>query len=271
MANVYTLQNIKDHRLGKRKGLNQDLFRNNTEIQKLRTHVLQVINEHKQLQNENTNLISHNAQKDIFIAESKTENITKSKKIRSLESMIKILESKLSLAQKNVFLIQKTSSNKESKVLSLKSKITELEHELGLNISELERLKSKNMSVSIVDQAGKINNIISDHTDNKSIAEQWLKEPTPIPEFPRVDTEIIPKISDEIDISKANNNIPQEIPKIPIEGIEAIPIALSTLMSSLSAYIFLTLLIIAVMWFIILRRTWNMGKKSNRLWDTWVG
>ncbi|CAG8737067.1 1754_t:CDS:2, partial [Funneliformis mosseae] len=44
------------------------------------------------LQNENTNLISHNAQKDIFIAEYKTENIIKSKKIKSLESMIKILE-----------------------------------------------------------------------------------------------------------------------------------------------------------------------------------
>ena len=125
MTNVYTLQNIKGHRLGsireqelenkihdaikskaeinnlseklqdkyikqikafdrERKRWNRDSLRNNTEIQKLRTHALQVINEHKQLQNENTNLISHNAQKDIFIAESKAENVIKSKKIRSL-------------------------------------------------------------------------------------------------------------------------------------------------------------------------------------------
>jgi len=67
-----------------RKGWNRDLLRNNTEIQKLRTHALQVINEHKQLPNENTKLISHNAQKDIFIAESKAENITNPRKLDRL-------------------------------------------------------------------------------------------------------------------------------------------------------------------------------------------
>ncbi|CAG8516404.1 4899_t:CDS:1 [Paraglomus brasilianum] len=63
-----------------KKRWNQDSLRNNTEIQKLRTHALQVINEHKQLQNENTNLISHNAQKDIFIAESKAEMLQNPRK-----------------------------------------------------------------------------------------------------------------------------------------------------------------------------------------------
>src|SRR6185369_6885746 len=132
-----------------RKGWNRDSLRNNTEIQKLRTHALQVINEHKQLQNENTNLISHNAQKDIFIAESKAENVTKSKKIKSLESMIKILESKLSSVQKDVILIQNDSSKKESEILSLKSKIVEVEHELASKVSELENLKSKAISIPI--------------------------------------------------------------------------------------------------------------------------
>ncbi|CAH1767495.1 8358_t:CDS:2, partial [Entrophospora sp. SA101] len=107
---------------------NLNSLRNNTEIQKLRTHALQVINERKQLQNENTNLISHNAQKDISLAESKAENITKSKKIRSLESMIKILEGRLSLAQKDVISIQNDSSKKESEILTLKSKIAELKN-----------------------------------------------------------------------------------------------------------------------------------------------
>ena len=64
-----------------------------------------------------------------------------------------------------------------------------------------------------------------------------------------------------------------------IPPIGTIPIMTSTLMSPLSAYIFLTLLIIVVMWFVILRRTWNIGrlkepllrnKKSDRLWDTWI-
>ncbi|CAG8597578.1 9198_t:CDS:1, partial [Cetraspora pellucida] len=95
------------------------------------------INEHKQLHNENTNLISHNAQKNIFIAEFKAENVTKFKKIKSLKSMIKILEIKLSSAQKDVISIQNDSSKKESKIASLKSKIAELE-----NIkSELEEVK----------------------------------------------------------------------------------------------------------------------------------
>ncbi|CAG8798370.1 11040_t:CDS:1, partial [Racocetra fulgida] len=111
-----------------RKGWNRNSLRNNTKIQKLRTHTLQIINEHKQIQNENTNLISHNTQKDIFIAESKAENVTKFKKIKLLEFIIKILESKLSSAQKDVILIQNDSSKKESKILSLKSKIVEVEH-----------------------------------------------------------------------------------------------------------------------------------------------
>ncbi|CAH1770943.1 6379_t:CDS:2, partial [Entrophospora sp. SA101] len=107
------------------------------------------------------------------------------------------------------------------------------------------------------------------------------------------DTEIIPKVSDEIDISKTNNNTLQEILNMtpylaqseinmssliesnsqmahsaeslipPIGGIGAIPIVASTLMSPLSAYIFLILLIIVVMWFMILRRTWGWRGKVN--------
>ncbi|RIB05004.1 hypothetical protein C2G38_2220859 [Gigaspora rosea] len=211
--------------------------------------------------------------KAISLANSKSENITKSKRIRSLESMIKILE--------------------KSEVLSLKSKITELERELALNISELEHLKSKNMSVSIVggnnkknitksrpegmDQVGKINGNILTYTNNE------------ITELPKNDTEINPKVSDEIDISKTNkdNMLDTLIKPNIVEAmsqnitpylaqrenisslielnsqmrhsleaspfpIEAIPIVSSTLISPLSAYIFLTLLIIAVIWFIIL-------------------
>ena len=58
---------------------------------------------------------------------------------------------------------------------------------------------------------------------------------------------------------------------LPVGGIGAIPIVASTLMSPLSAYIFLTLLIIAVMWFIILRRTWGLERKSVQLRDVWAG
>nr|CAG8667997.1 13138_t:CDS:1 [Entrophospora candida] len=245
---------------------------------------------------------------------SKAENDIKSKKIRSLESMIEILEGKLTSAQKDVISIQNDSLKKESENLSLKSKIAELENiksSLESKVNELKYLKSEAISKPIVggddeknmtkpddisaisepsknisqyflhgknmDQAGKIDTIcldtssaiIPDHTDDKStsIPEESVIRGSP----PSVDTEIIPKVSDKIDISKTNNNILQEIPNTPslIEsntqmgpgpGIGAIPIV---------AYIFLTLLIIAVMWFV--RRTWGFERKSDRLRDMWIG
>ncbi|RIB24798.1 hypothetical protein C2G38_2167554 [Gigaspora rosea] len=251
---------------------------------------------------ENQNLQFENASKAISFANSKSENITKSKRIRLLKSMIKILESKSSSVQIDVFSIQKNSSNKESGVLSFKSKITELEHELALNISKLECLKSKNMPVSIVGgnnkknitksrpEGWKINGNISTYTNNE------------ITELPKNDTEINPKVSDEIDISKTNkdNMLDTLIKPNIIEAmsqnitphlaqrenisslielnsqmrpsleaslfpIEAIPMVSSTLISPLSAYIFLTLLIIAIMWFIILRSSWNMGRLEEPL------
>ncbi|RIB07598.1 hypothetical protein C2G38_2045863 [Gigaspora rosea] len=351
-----------------RKGWNRNSLRNNTEIQKLRTHALQVINKHKQIQNENTNLISHNAQKDIYIVESKAENVTKSKKIKSLEFMIKILESKLSSAQKDVISIQSDLSKKESEILSLKSKIVEVEHELASKVSELECLKSEAISNPILggDDEGqspivsKIKNtqsreqssisnssnisVVSDPrhpvtaSGNKNLSKYFIHGKNmdqtekidngisvytndEIIELPKNDTEINPKINEETNISEINKDdildisikpnaseaMPQNVTPhliqpdnkmsslieshsqmrpslealpLPIGGIGAIrpnlealplPVMTSTLMTPLSAYVFLTLLIIAIMWFVILRRTWNIGKKSNQLQDMWVG
>jgi len=137
-----------------RKGWNQErkqwesVFSDVTsDKQKLHTHALELIGETKWLKIENTNLTSENIRKDLSLAESKAENVTKSKKIRSHESMIKILEGKLSSAQKDVISIQNDSSKKESEILSLNSKITELENiksELESKVNELECLKSEN-------------------------------------------------------------------------------------------------------------------------------
>ncbi|RIB15569.1 hypothetical protein C2G38_2192057 [Gigaspora rosea] len=140
--------------------------------------------------------------KDIFIAESKAEIITKSKKIKSLESMIKILE----VSEPN-HLVSAPSNNNISKYF----------------------IRRKSM-----DQAGKINNIISDYTDDKSIAEQWLKEPTSKPEFPRVDTVIIPKPKNYMSLlieSNAKMRPSLEALPLPIGGIGAIPVVASSLMS----------------------------------------
>ncbi|CAH1770754.1 7358_t:CDS:2, partial [Entrophospora sp. SA101] len=182
---------------------NRDSLRNNTEIQKLRTHALQVINENKQLQNENTNLISCNAQKDISLAESKAENDTKSKKISSLESMIEILEGKLSSAQKDVISIQNDSLKKESEIFSLKSKIAELENiqsELELKVNELERLKSEAISKPIIggdDEKNmtKSSNISAVIEPSKDLSQYFIREKS-MDRAGKIDT-IIPDYTDD--------------------------------------------------------------------------
>ncbi|CAH1768709.1 326_t:CDS:1 [Entrophospora sp. SA101] len=117
-----------------------------------------------------------------------------------------------------------------------------------------------------------------------------------ITESSKVDTEISPKINEGTNINKISEDIipqSQEIPNMTpylaqpennmsslIEsntqmgpGPEALPLSAvaSTLMSPLSAYIFLILLIIVVMWFVVLRRTWRLKRKSEQMQDVWAG
>ncbi|CAJ0824224.1 828_t:CDS:2, partial [Entrophospora sp. SA101] len=135
-------------------------------------------------------------------------------------------------------------------------------------------IRKKNM-----DQVRKIDGNISDHTRHDGIT-----EPS------KVDTEISSKINEETNINEISKDIllVQEIknvtphlaqlenhtsslieshPQISVGGIEAIPAVARTLMSPLSAYIFLILLIIAVMWFVVLRRTWGLKRKSEQMQD----
>ncbi|RHZ87232.1 hypothetical protein Glove_38g88 [Diversispora epigaea] len=209
--------------------------RANTEIQKLHTHNLELIDEVMQLQ-------SGNASKDILLAESKVKNVTKTEKIKSLWNEMKLL---------------KNSSKKGSEIESLKSKIVEL----ALKISELECLKSEDISRSVIggddekntqnkgqSSISKSNNSetsVKTHisTDNdlsqyltknknmdqdnianaKASEEQSLIVPTIkidtitpthdvdkpnfISESPKVDTEIIPKVSDD-ETNKDRDKVP---------------------------------------------------------------
>ncbi|RIB12273.1 hypothetical protein C2G38_2041947 [Gigaspora rosea] len=181
---------------------------------------------------------------------------------------MKLLKSKLRLFQKD-------SSKKGSKIESLKSKIVEL----ALKISKLKCLKSEDISESIigknnkkntqskeqtsitksddisavsklnknlsqyfvhrleepllrnrrsVDQARKIDTIILDYSDGKNTP---ISKELVIRDYassPRVNTEIISKMKYSL-----------EALPLPIEGVGAIPIVASTLMSPLSVYIFL--------------------------------
>nr|CAG8573507.1 6799_t:CDS:2 [Entrophospora candida] len=73
-----------------------------------------------------------------------------------------------------------------------------------------------------MNQAGKIDTMYLD-TSSTIILDDTDNERTPVPEesvirgyasSPRVDTGITPKVNDEININKTNNNILQEIPNM---------------------------------------------------------
>ncbi|CAG8645806.1 10554_t:CDS:2, partial [Ambispora gerdemannii] len=74
------------------------------------------------------------------------------KEIKSLQAIIKILESKLASAQKDAFSIQENLTKTETENLSLKSKIDDfkqIEVELERVRSELDHLKSEAISKSV--------------------------------------------------------------------------------------------------------------------------
>ncbi|CAJ0875669.1 521_t:CDS:2, partial [Entrophospora sp. SA101] len=248
-----------------------------------------ILQEIKQLQSENTNLVSQGALKELSLTGYQTKYYKKMEEANSFQSRIKSLEEKL-------FSAQKDSSLKASGIDSLKSKITELERmkdELSLKVSELEHLKSEDISEPIVggdnekntqseEQSSIIKSIdISAVSEpSKNISQYFLrgknmdqagKIDTMCLESKTLDTEIIPEISDEIDISKTNNNTLQEIPNMTPylaqpENCGQSSVSLThtpSLIESLSAYICLILLIIAVMWFVVLRPTRGMERKNN--------
>ncbi|CAJ0836823.1 6683_t:CDS:2 [Entrophospora sp. SA101] len=221
LQNKYSKQ-VKDFNW-ERKGWNRErkqwesAFSNVTsDKQKLHTYALELIGETKQLKIENTNLTSENIRKDLSLAKSKAENATKSKKIKSLKSMIKILEGKLSSAQKDVILIQSDSSKKETEIASLKSKIAELENiksELESKVNELEYLKLEAISKPIVggDDEGQslivptIKNMQSEEQSSITKSEDisTVLQNRPLGDSSNHDTYV-----------KTNNNALQEIPNM---------------------------------------------------------
>ncbi|CAJ0834875.1 9746_t:CDS:2, partial [Entrophospora sp. SA101] len=268
---------------------NDQLRRNN---EKLSKHVYQLIYEVEQLRLKIDTLESRIIDKDLSLSDFEADIRTKSKEMKDFLSKMEALETKLSSAQKdlsmkeseidplkaelsalNFILVSKNSElvHMENALASKDDELKQMKDDLALKTSEIHSLESKLSSEPIkiggeadekkipnsvsrsddaiasdipsrdlsqyfiheksMDRAGKINTDIPDHTDDKS---------TSIPEepvirgydsSPSVDTEIIPKMG-------------------PGPGIGAIPFV---------AYIFLTLLIIAVMWFLL----YKMSSQDN--------
>jgi len=150
------INNIKRDKVHLQRNLNQT----SKDKEELTKYIYQLIDEIKRLNSELDNLSSQIKRLQISNVEYETKNITQLRKIESLQSMFKIMEGKLLSAQKDVISIQNNSSKKESEILSLKSKIAELERsscqvieniksELESKVNELECLKSEAISAEL--------------------------------------------------------------------------------------------------------------------------
>ncbi|RIB21398.1 hypothetical protein C2G38_2176727 [Gigaspora rosea] len=175
-----------------------------------------------------------NANKDISLVKSKAENDIKSKKIRSLESMIKILEAEL----ENI-----KSKSEEAKPRDyVSSKANELEWLKSETISKpviggnvegqssiISTIKNRSNSsnISVVSEESEIRGYASPSQfittfDNKNLSKYFIrggpsKRHDEITELLKNDTEVNSKGSDnKIDISKTNNNVLQEIPIVAL-------------------------------------------------------
>jgi len=91
-----------------------------------------------------------NANKAVFLANSKSKIDIKSKEITTLRSMKKKLEGRLTSARNDTVSTQEEILKKESEITSLKSELTNLKNELVLKISELDCQKSEVISKPVV-------------------------------------------------------------------------------------------------------------------------
>ncbi|RHZ77328.1 hypothetical protein Glove_181g42 [Diversispora epigaea] len=202
---------------------------------------------------------------------------------------LKILEGKLASAQKDAFSIQENLSKTESENLSLKSKMGEfkqIEVELERVRSKLNHLKSEDISkpvdsltCSTIVGGDDEKNIVNESSNS---LKPYLARKKNIEDIEKInnDDRDIPKVSDSwnkvANVSETNNSeTSKDImldtyinsdPQISVGGIEEMRPSLkaSSLVSLLSAYMLL-ILIIAVIWFVVFRREWDIGKKSEQL------
>ncbi|CAG8513654.1 22717_t:CDS:2, partial [Cetraspora pellucida] len=154
MSRIYTLSDIgKGSKLGDipssrmelenqlaykdNKCIQHDLKQSNNDKEKLSKHTYQLINKVKQMSSELDTLISQINQLQISNTKYGAKNIIRLKKIKLLQLMNKILNSKLASAQKDAFLTQKKIIKKESEIISLKSELTNIKNKLMNTIDEL--------------------------------------------------------------------------------------------------------------------------------------
>ncbi|CAH1767416.1 4817_t:CDS:2, partial [Entrophospora sp. SA101] len=171
------------------KRIQRDLKQSNKDKEKLSKHTYQLINEVKRLSSELDTLTSQINQLQISNTKYGAKDIIRLKKIKSLQSMNKILNSKLASAQKDAFSIQENLSKTESENLSLKSKIAEVERELASTVSDLECLKSEDISESIVGGTEEKNILSPNNISVGSNISKYFIRRKNVDEAQKIDTE----------------------------------------------------------------------------------
>ncbi|CAG8683906.1 11162_t:CDS:2 [Ambispora gerdemannii] len=222
MANVHILQDInsKGYRLGSTREVeleealrdscitNSELNKNFKNYQKAYSE----FNKIKQLSSEIDTLTFQNNQLQISNAEYEVKNIIHLKKIKSYQVMIKILKSKLALAQKDAFSIQENLSKTESENLFIKFKMGEfkqIEVELECVRSKLDHLKSETISKSVDSLAC---SAIIGETDKKNVIMPDSQTVSSTPEF-LAEGWLTSKIDISLDDIHISFDMPLSIPK----------------------------------------------------------
>ncbi|CAB4427766.1 unnamed protein product [Rhizophagus irregularis] len=322
MTNIYTLKNINNKDNDSFKGVRQRLggtneqelkeklysaIKSKAEINDLSEKLVDKYNEReKEFENKASQLNASSTKvRSQLISERKSHSesqheveVKYTAKIQSLKSEIKTLKRKATLAQK-------ASSADKVQILSLETKIRELEgkledidlertyHDLDvtggepaqISSSEIESLRlelerakedhnSKEYTIECMEKGIEATHEITSQEidalysarsnlmeENRSLKDQLkLKENNEISPPP-------PPMNDSSQIISAGGaemvSSTQSIPLLP-----AIPIVADSLMSPMLIYSILTLLLIAIIWFVIGKKIWNMWsakpKESDR-------
>ncbi|CAG8716651.1 20455_t:CDS:2 [Cetraspora pellucida] len=185
--------------------ITKELEKKNDKILHLQKKLNQYINDKNQ-----NDLIKKQLKEEIKELKSKNTNLTEYK------AKIKSLKEELSLTQKY-------SSKKDSEIIFLKAELVNIKIELDSKVSELERLKSEDILISVVGGDSETSKNLSQYFARRKIMNEVEKISTDIPthtndkivlilESSKIDTKVTSKVSDETIINENNkDNILQPI------------------------------------------------------------
>ena len=198
---------------------------------KLRSEYMKLNDEFRRLKVENSKLISQNACTEISLAKSKADNFAKLEEVKSLQSVINLLASGYS-----------DKNNQSDDGCSLLQVNAPNSHVKSSPIGALYGKKNNEPEDSFI-KGNTSNSPIQRQKDNSVNLETIFPEP------------IIPATSsNEISLGSA--------------GLAGNPIVIDKLLSSMLTYSIILFLLIAIIWFIVVKKLWNGWKKSDRFIQT---